>query len=1023
MDTLASKFKNFGKNGTEDESRPILADDPEKGEIEIAQSSASISPSEDVFTDEKDQMKECYFRDGIRKIDFVLVYEDDHSEKTEELTSKEKAKRRNKRNQEEQQERWRNKFIRCLKQTGVTIEEDSSISEEKTIHYFKLNCPWHLLTYYAEELNIRAPLQLRQYKSHQWSSIILNKCRIPNGMLLDVPKRPKLYFTCTFRKSKISNFLGNDNHETYFSATERGRIMWEILQTTLFGKKKRAEIGIERLLCDDVFTAAFPLHDGPYRLPKPIEEVEDLEKLNKRQILYEYWARWGRWYKYQPLDHIRDYFGEKIGIYFAWLGFYTAWLLPVAFIGFIVFLAGLIGIDMNPEAKDVCGSGKSYMMCPPCEGCKKWPLSKSCIMMKLAYLFDNNGTVTFAIIMSFWAVFFLEFWKRKSANIAHHWEVMDYEEEEERPRPEYNARAPTLSVNPITGVVEPHFSPKQRLRRMFTGFAILVIMLVVVVIFVLSVILYKCLIGVVMSHSHDKLIHGEVSTIMRSVSGALLNLILIMLMSNVYTAVAEWLTRWEMHRTQTEYENALTFKVFIFQFVNYYSSIFYIAFFKGKFVGYPGHYGRFLGIRNEACGSGGCLIDLALQLFIIMVGKQAINNVQELILPKLFQWWQRRQVKKAFGAEQKSKMTKPWEKEYLKLVHYEGLFEEYLEMVLQFGFITIFVAAFPLAPLFALLNNWIEIRLDASKLVCEMRRPVAERAQNIGVWYEILDALVQIAVITNAFLIAFTSEFIPRILYKYEIGAGSLKGYTNHSLSYAPSSAGLGDCRYKGYRDWEGHHTLYYWKLLACKLAFVITFEHLVFFIGRMIDWSVPDVPESLQYKIKREHYLAKQALADNRDNSMEVMKLYNRRFSQDPHDTEADTRYQRIYNAANKPSKLPFAKTTLDTLQEEENSEKIEPVTANIDEKVINTNLEEKLTDTDTTTDTKTSSVMVTAPSSQNFPTQPLESSEKPASPLRPLPPRLNQSPNTSDDDNSRSNRRQRNLATRRSKVKRDQV
>ena len=42
--------------------------------------------------------------------------------------------------------------------------------------------------------------------------------------------------------------------------------------------------------------------------------------------------------------------------------------------------------------------------------------------------------------------------------------------------------------------------------------------------------------------------------------------------------------------------------------------------------------------------------------------------------------------------------------------------------VLQFGFITIFVAAFPLAPLFALLNNWVEIRLDAQKFVCETRR-------------------------------------------------------------------------------------------------------------------------------------------------------------------------------------------------------------------------------------------------------------------------------------------------------------
>lgn len=31
-------------------------------------------------------------------------------------------------------------------------------------------------------------------------------------------------------------------------------------------------------------------------------------------------------------------------------------------------------------------------------------------------------------------------------------------------------------------------------------------------------------------------------------------------------------------------------KMFLFQFVNYYSSCFYVAFFKGKFVGYPGAY-------------------------------------------------------------------------------------------------------------------------------------------------------------------------------------------------------------------------------------------------------------------------------------------------------------------------------------------------------------------------------------------------------------------------------------------------
>ena len=58
----------------------------------------------------------------------------------------------------------------------------------------------------------------------------------------------------------------------------------------------------------------------------------------------------------------------------------------------------------------------------------------------------------------------------------------------------------------------------------------------------------------------------------------------------------------------------------------------------------------------------------------------------------------------------------------------------YLFPVLQFGFVTIFVAAFPLAPMFALLNNIIEIRCDANKFVTQLQRPMAARSQDIGQW-------------------------------------------------------------------------------------------------------------------------------------------------------------------------------------------------------------------------------------------------------------------------------------------------
>ncbi|KAJ8319968.1 hypothetical protein KUTeg_001555 [Tegillarca granosa] len=791
-------------------------------------------------TQSPDVASNCFFRDGHRRIDFVLVYEEEVEKKS--VTS-----------DVVKYEKWRQKFLKNIRKIGLQMEEESVQNQKKMITFMKLHAPWDVLVYYAEDLCLRAPLQAHPNPSDNWSEKILKILKVPNLMENDVPNKPLDYYTCQFKKSKIDRFLGSDNQDTYFTNTQRSRIVWEILSTTAYGKRKRAEIGVERLLDEGIYKAAYPLHDGPFEVPK---HYVNPEALNDRQILYQYWARWGCWYKYQPLDHIREYFGEKIGIYFAWLGFYTAWLLPAAIVGIIVFVYGVLTLGNNTPANDVCSSGEKYKMCPLCDediGCAYWFLSDVCKYVKIAYLFDHPATVLYAVFVSFWSVTFLEYWKRKSASLAHHWDVLDFEEEEERPRPEYAAKAPTYEKNPITGVREPHFPKRARIPRILSGIAVIIIMMFLVIIFIIAVIMYRVLVSIPLFQ--NKTLRPQAS-IIASLSAAVVNLILIMALGKVYEKLALKLTLWEMHRTQTEFEDQLTFKVFIFQFVNFYSSIFYIAFFKGRFVGYPGHYSRFFGLRNEECNNGGCLVELAQQLAVIMIGKQVINNVQEFLIPKI----------KTFLHKYKIKMDADlvksrWEEDY-ELIPNEGLFEEYLEMVLQFGFITIFVAAFPLAPLFALLNNWVEIRLDAHKFVCETRRPVADRAQDIGVWFSILDALAQLAVISNAFLIAFTSEFLPRLLYQYQYNF-DLEGYIDYSLSSSPNGTMNQTCRYKDFRDKDGNYNLFYWHLLAIRLSFVIVFEHVVFGICRMIDIMVPDVPEALELKIKRERYLAKQALAD----------------------------------------------------------------------------------------------------------------------------------------------------------------
>uniref|UniRef100_A0ABM5G2X5 Anoctamin n=1 Tax=Pogona vitticeps TaxID=103695 RepID=A0ABM5G2X5_9SAUR len=804
-----------------------------------------------------------FFSGEQSRIDFILAWESDYhsleGQNEEDETPKSKQRRSTKVHKV-----WREKFLNKLQMTGLKMEKHIAQNAKKLVHFILLSAPWSVLCYYAEDLRLRVPLQVVPNQAvTNWSHRILMKLGIPNLLHDDVPDLPVDYYTCHFKANKLPWFLGSDRHETFFSSTQRHRILYEILATTPYGNPNTGQVGIERLLSEEVFTAAFPLHDGPYKMPS--EELNP-PQLTQRQILFHYWAQWSKWKKYQPLDHIRRYFGEKIALYFAWLGFYTGWLFPAAVVGTLVFIIGIFMMFDDIPTQEICNSGGKYQMCPLCKVCPYWNLSTICPMFQVGRLFDHGGTVFFSIFMALWSVTFLEYWKRKNATLTYRWDCYDFEDIEERPRPQFTAMAPMTTQNPITGEEEPYFPMRNRCKRIFAGSMIIIMMIAVVVMFLISIILYRAIIAVVVSRSGNFLVVASASRI-ASLTGSVVNLIFILILSKIYIALAHFLTKWEMHRTQTMFEDAFTFKVFIFEFINFYSSPIYIAFFKGRFVGYPGHYNKLLGIRNEDCGAGGCLIELAQELLVIMVGKQIINNVQEILIPKLKSWWHNRNnVSQRNKKGQDQIMTPLWESDY-ELLPYEGLFNEYLEMVLQFGFITIFVAACPLAPLFALLNNWVEIRLDAQKFVCEYRRPVAERAQGIGIWFNILEVITHLAVTSNAFLIAFTSDFLPRLYYQYT-HSSNLQGYIDFSLAYAPKSYVSEynvTCRYRAYREQSGRYSLAYWNLLAIRLGFIIAFEHVVFFIARMIDMMVPDIPEVVEIKVKREHYLAKQALAENK--------------------------------------------------------------------------------------------------------------------------------------------------------------
>lgn len=63
-------------------------------------------------------------------------------------------------------------------------------------------------------------------------------------------------------------------------------------------------------------------------------------------------------------------------------------------------------------------------------------------------------------------------------------------------------------------------------------------------------------------------------------ASALLNLFIIVVYGIIYEALAQALTNWENHRTQTQWNDSRILKNFMFQFINNYFVLFYICYFR-----------------------------------------------------------------------------------------------------------------------------------------------------------------------------------------------------------------------------------------------------------------------------------------------------------------------------------------------------------------------------------------------------------------------------------------------------------
>ncbi|KAI5703906.1 hypothetical protein M8J75_000032 [Diaphorina citri] len=483
------------------------------------------------------------------------------------------------------------------------------------------------------------------------------------------------------------------------------------------------ELDNVRAMCEDEHVPGYPqlkLYEGQ----SLVEALMHWKLIRQMFPLHdeEYLKALGHsWYKSlskdQPFEDIHAYFGESIALYFHFLNFYSYSLVVPMILGFYQLLVSPEMLAIFCVFNVLWATGflvvslHLSMLAFFCVFNVLWATGFLVVSLHLSML------AFFCVFNVLWATGFLVMWNRKCSELAFQWGTINMTSLDDTPRPTFHGK---MGEDTVTGKMQPQYPAWKTYTKMYcVSFP---------------------LVGVCM-----------------------LGAFLIMLSSF-------WLD--QNHRTQSQFDRYRITKLVLFEFVNNFMSLFYVAFY----------------IQD--------LEMLRTQLAVLLTIYQLINNLQESILPLILQYTQHKvsiaSITKRISSD-KIPLLKNIQGDDLRHRHvgenktcvsddidlpelnpddpritqtkresqldpYEGTYDDYLELFIQFGYVYLFSAVFPMAAFWALINNMLEVRSDAFKLCCLYQRPIARRVKNIGAWQRAFECLCAISVMTNCALLFMIPE-------------------------------------------------------------------------------------------------------------------------------------------------------------------------------------------------------------------------------------------------------------------------
>ncbi len=355
-----------------------------------------------------------------------------------------------------------------------------------------------------------------------------------------------------------------------------------------------------------------------------------------------------------PVEDIRRYFGEKIALFYVFLGHYSLWLF--------------------------------------------WPSGLGVIVQSILYYlgtFFHPWLLGYTIFMLIWSISMLEYWEREENRTMLRWGMTDFDRKEAL-RPQFVG---DMVVSPINGRPIVYFPVTRSLFVKIVSYLIVFLFLLVVISVVIGIYMLRFILQ-----------SNESTAQYASMIASTMNSIQVSVFNSIYAWLAVKLTDFENHATNSHYNNSLMVKLFGLQFINSFASFFFLAFIAGNLDRPTGVPDNFVG----QCGAENCLQPLTMNLAMIF-GTRLISSVFSIV-SSYFSYHQT--IKKAIKAGGGKFLTPPEaDFVRIPYDTDMELIKSYADIALEYAFTMLFVAALPAAPFLSLIASYVKMKLHIFQLV------------------------------------------------------------------------------------------------------------------------------------------------------------------------------------------------------------------------------------------------------------------------------------------------------------------